>query len=184
MLLGPLIGMPLPLLPLQILWMNLVTDGLPALSLAVEPPEKDVMRRPPYPPNDNIFSRGLGRDVIWVGLLMGLLSLGLGFGFWRAGSPDWQTVVFTTLTFSQMFLALAVRSERESIFRTGLLSNRVNLGAILMTFVLQLAVIYLPFLQNLFRTAPLPANELALCLVLSSIPLWAIEIQKAFGRRK
>ncbi len=184
MLLGPLLGMPLPLLPLQILWMNLVTDGLPALSLSIEPPEKDVMRRPPYPPGESIFSRGLGRDVIWVGLLMGLLALGLGFSFWRAGRPTWQTVVFSTLTFSQMYLALAVRSERDSIFQTGLLSNRANLSAILLTFALQVAVVYLPFLQNLFKTTPLPAGDLALCLGLSSIPLWGIEIQKALARRK
>jgi Ca2+-transporting ATPase len=178
MLLGPLAGMPLPLLPLQILWMNLVTDGLPALSLSVEAPERNVMSRPPHPPGESIFSRGLGRDVIWVGLLMGILSLALGFYYWRVESPVWQTVVFTTLTFSQLFLALAVRSERDSIFKIGLLSNRSNLGAIFLTFVLQFAVIYWPFMQGVFDTKPLTAAQLGVCAALSSLPLWAIEIQK------
>jgi Ca2+-transporting ATPase len=183
MLLGPLAGMPLPLLPLQILWMNLVTDGLPALSLSVEPAERDVMRRPPYPPGENIFSRGLGRDVIWVGLLMGLISLALGLSYWKAGDPAWQTVIFTTLTYSQMFLALGVRSERESIFTIGFLSNPANLAAVLMTLILQLAVVYLPFVQAVFKTVPLAGLDLAICLSLSSLPLWAIEIQKWWIRR-
>jgi Ca2+-transporting ATPase len=184
MLLGPIAGMPLPLLPLQILWMNLVTDGLPALSLSIEPPERDVMNRPPHPPGESIFARGLGRDVIWVGLLMGLVALVLGYLDWRAGDPAWQTIVFTTLTFSQMFLVLAIRSERDSIFKTGLLSNSINLGAVLLTFALQLAVIYLPFVQNIFRTVPLSLPQLALCLGVSSISLWAVEIQKWLARRR
>jgi Ca2+-transporting ATPase len=184
MLLGPLLGMPLPLLPLQILWMNLVTDGLPALSLSVEAPERDVMQRPPHPPGESIFSRGLGRDVIWVGLLMGLVSLALGFFFWRAGSPAWQTVVFSTLTFSQLFLAFAVRSERDSIFEIGPWSNRANLGAVLATFMLQLGVVYIPFVQGVFKTVPLAGGELALCLALSSLPLWAIELEKWIARRR
>jgi Ca2+-transporting ATPase len=184
MLLGPLVGMPLPLLPLQILWMNLVTDGLPALSLSIEPPERDVMNRPPHPPGESIFARGLGRDVIWVGLLMGLVALALGYAGWRAGNPSWQTAVFTTLTFSQMFLVLAIRSERDSIFKTGLLSNSINLGAVLLTFALQLAVVYLPFVQNIFRTVPLSLSQLTLCLGVSSISLWAVEIQKWVARRR
>ncbi len=183
MLLGPLVGMPLPLMPLQILWMNLVTDGLPALSLSVEPAERDVMRRPPYPPGENIFSRGLGRDAIWVGLLMGLISLALGYALWRAGDAEWQTVVFSTLTFSQMFLVLAIRSERDSLFTTGLLSNRANLIAVLLTFALQIAVVYLPIVRNVFKTVPMSAAKLAACLILSSTPLWVVEIQKWLRRR-
>jgi Ca2+-transporting ATPase len=79
MLLAPFIGMPMPLTSLQILWVNLVTDGLPGLALAVEPAERKVMQRPPYPPNENIFGRGMARDILWIGLLMGLVSLGVGF---------------------------------------------------------------------------------------------------------
>ena len=89
MLLAPLAGMPLPLLPLQILWINLVTDGLPGLALSVEPPEKDTMRRPPYHPQESIFGRGLGKYVVWLGLLMGPVSLGMGYWTWQAGWENW-----------------------------------------------------------------------------------------------
>lgn len=96
-------------MPLQILWMNLVTDGLPALS--VEPAEPNTMRRPPYPPSENIFSRGMVQDIVWTGLVMGLISLGVRYGYWQAGRANWQTMVFTVLILSQMMLALAVRSR-------------------------------------------------------------------------
>jgi Ca2+-transporting ATPase len=182
MLLAPLAGMPLPLLPLQILWINLVTDGLPGLAMGVEPAERDTMRRPPFHPQENIFGRGLGRHVAWVGLLMGLVSLGIGYWTWRAGWENWQTMTFTTLTLSQMGHALAVRS-RESLFRVGLMSNRALLGAVALTFVLQMAVIYLPFLQDLFRTRALSAGELLLSLVLSTLVFWAVELEKWLMRR-
>jgi Ca2+-transporting ATPase len=182
MLLAPLAGMPLPLLPLQILWINLVTDGLPGLALGVEPPEPDTMRRPPHHPQENIFGRGLGRHVIWVGLLMGLVSLGMGYWTWRAGWDNWQTMLFTTLTLSQMGHALAVRS-RDSLFKVGLLSNKALLGAVLLTFGLQLAVVYVPFLQNLFKTTALSPGELIISLVLSTIVFWGVELEKWLIRR-
>jgi Ca2+-transporting ATPase len=182
MLLAPLAGMPLPLLPLQILWINLVTDGLPGLALGVEPPERDTMRRPPHDPQENIFGRGLGRHVLWVGLLMGLVSLAMGYWTWRTGWDNWQTMIFTTLTLSQMAHALAVRS-RESLFKVGLLSNKALLGAVLLTFVLQMAVIYVPFLQNLFRTDALSLGELLLSLILSTVVFWGVEAEKWLIRR-
>ncbi|MCS7220676.1 MAG: cation-translocating P-type ATPase [Anaerolineae bacterium] len=183
MLLAPFLGMPLPLLPLQILWINLVTDGLPGLALTVEPAERDTMRRPPYHPKENIFGRGMGRHILWVGLLMGLVSLGMGFWAWRTAHPTWQTMVFTTLTLSQMGHALAIRSGRDSLFRIGLLSNRPLLGAVLLTFVLQLAVIYVPFLQGIFKTVALPASDLAISLVLSTVVFWGVELEKWLLRR-
>ncbi len=131
MLLAPFAGMPLPLLPLQILWINLVTDGLPGLALAVEPKERDTMQRPPHNPSENIFGRGMGRHIIWVGLLMGLVSLLVGWVAWRAGNPAWQTLVFTTLTLSQMGHVLAIRSDRYSLFTIGFWSNKPLLGAVL-----------------------------------------------------
>jgi Ca2+-transporting ATPase len=182
MLLAPLAGMPLPLLPLQILWINLVTDGLPGLALGVEPPERDTMRRPPHHPQESIFGRGLGRHVLWVGLLMGLVSLGMGYWTWRTDWANWQTMIFTTLTLSQMGHALAVRS-RESLFKVGLLSNPALLGAVLLTFVLQMAVVYLPSLQNLFKTNALSAGELLLSLVLSMVVFWGVELEKWLMRR-
>jgi Ca2+-transporting ATPase len=182
MLLAPLTGMPLPLLPLQILWINLVTDGLPGLALGVEPPERDTMRRPPHDPQENIFGQGLGRHVAWVGLLMGLVSLGMGYWTWRTGWDNWQTMLFTTLTLSQMGHALAVRS-RDSLFKVGLLSNKALLGAVLLTFVLQMAVVYVPFLQNLFKTDALSLGELLLSLVLSTVVFWGVELEKWLMRR-
>jgi Ca2+-transporting ATPase len=183
MVLAPFLGMPLPLLPLQILWINLVTDGLPGLALTIEPAESDTMRRPPYHPQESIFGRGMGRDILWVGLLMGLVCLGLGFWAWQTDRVAWQTMVFTTLTLSQMGNALAIRSERESLFSIGLFSNKALAGAVLLTFVLQLAVVYVPFLQGLFKTDPLSLSELVICLLLSTVIFWGLELDKWRSRR-
>ncbi|HEX6305324.1 MAG TPA: cation-translocating P-type ATPase [Anaerolineales bacterium] len=184
MLVAPFLGMPLPLLPLQILWINLVTDGLPGLALGVEPPEPDVMSRPPYDPKESFFGRGLGWQILWIGVLMGVVSLGLGFWLWSVDHPYWQTMVFTTLTLSQMGNALAIRSRRESIFKIGFLSNKALLGAVALTLVLQLAVIYVPFLQDFFNTEALSFRDLGLSLALSTVVFWAVEAAKWFGRRR
>jgi len=184
MLVAPLFGMPLPLLPLQILWMNLVTDGLPALALGVEPPESDAMRRPPRPPGESMFARGMGRQIVWVGMLMGLLSLAVGYGYWNANDATWQTMVFTTLTLSQMANVMAIRSERRSLFEIGLTSNLPLLGAVALTVVFQLALIYVPFLQSIFKTVALPVPDLTLTVVVSSVIFWAVELEKWFLRRQ
>ena len=184
MLLAPFLGMPLPLLPLQILWINLVTDGLPGLALSVEPSEPGVMRRKPFHPNENIFGRGMGRHILWVGLLMGIVSLGMGYWAWSTGQHEWQTMVFTTLTLSQMGHALAIRSERVSLFKIGLFSNTPLMGAVLLTFLLQMAVIYFPFMQQIFKTVPLPPADLVICLVLSTVVFWGVELEKWFMRRQ
>jgi len=122
MVLGPLLGMPLLLLPLQILWINLVTDGLPGLALASEKSERGTMQRPPYPPKENIFSRGMAKDIAWIGFLMGIIPLLLRyvFGSWGAATDEhWRTIIFTVLTLAQMGNALASRSEHDSLFRIG-----------------------------------------------------------------
>ncbi|MFN7938982.1 MAG: cation-translocating P-type ATPase [Bryobacteraceae bacterium] len=183
MLLSPFLGMPLPLLPLQILWMNLVTDGLPALALGVEPADPDVMRRPPHSPSESIFARGLGRHVIWVGLLMGLLSLALGYHYWKAGDAHWQTMLFTTLTLSQMAHVLAIRSEHQSLFRIGLFSNRPLIAAVALTVALQIALIYVPFLQAFFKTVALPWDDFLVTMAASSVVFWAVELEKWLFRR-
>jgi P-type Ca2+ transporter type 2C len=184
MLVAPFFGMPLPLLPLQILWMNLVTDGLPALALTVEPPESDLMRRPPRDPRESIFARGMGSHIIWVGLLMGFLSLAIGYGYWRANDPRWQTILFTTLTLAQMAHVMAIRSERLSLFRIGVLSNKPLLGAVTLTVLLQLALVYVPFLQGVFNTTALPAGDLALCVALPAVVFLAVEFEKGLARRQ
>jgi P-type Ca2+ transporter type 2C len=184
MLAAPFVGMPLALLPLQILWLNLVTDGLPALALGVEPAERDTMRRAPYSPTRNIFSGGLGRHVIWTGLLMGTLSLVAGYWYWRSGDAKWQTLLFTTLTLTQMANIMAIRSEKRSLFEVGVRSNRSLLGAVCLTVGLQFMLIYVPWFQAVFETRPLAAADLALVFILSAVVFGAIEIQKFLTRRE
>ena len=183
MLFAPFLGMPLPLSALQILWINLVTDGLPGLALAIEPPERHIMRRSPIAPEESIFARGLGTHILWVGLLMGLLSLASGYFPWRAEVDSWRTILFTTLTLSQMAHAIAVRSSRESLFSLGLLSNKVLLFAVSLTFVLQMLVVYVPFLQGVFGTIALNGWELAASLGLSLLVFAAVEVEKWVRRR-
>jgi P-type Ca2+ transporter type 2C len=183
MFLGPLLGSPTPLLPLQILWINLVTDGLPGLALGVEPAERHTMHRPPYPPDEHIFSRHLGRHVLLIGLLMGMVSLATGYWYWSHGEASWQTMIFTILTLSQMGHVLAIRSERDSLFKQGILSNKPLLQAVGLTFLLQMAVIYHPYLQSLFKTTALSLKDLLLCLILSSVVFWCVELEKWLQRR-
>jgi P-type Ca2+ transporter type 2C len=178
MLAAPFFGMPLALLPLQILWMNLVTDGLPALALSAEPPEPNTMQRPPYPPSESIFARGMGRHVVWVGLLMGLLSLGIGYWYWKANNPNWQTMIFTTLTFSQMAHILAIRSGRHSLFRAGLFSNKPLFAAVCLTIVLQIALLYIAGLRQVFRTTALPPVDLAATAAFAALIFCAVELEK------
>ena len=185
MVLGPLMGMPLPLLPLQILWINLVTDGLPGLALALEKSERDTMQRPPYPLKEHVFGRGMGREIVWIGLLMGIVSLAMGYWGWASGSSaeaHWRTIIFTVLTLSQMGNALAIRSARDSLFQIGIFSNRALIGSVALTFGLQLAVIYWPPLQSILKTTALTGGELLLCLVLSTVVFWAVEAKKLLLR--
>ncbi|HHN66246.1 MAG TPA: cation-translocating P-type ATPase [Nitrospirae bacterium] len=181
--LAPFLGLPIPLLPIHILWINLVTDGLPGLALAAEPPERDIMTRPPRDPKESIFAHGLGIQVIWVGLLMGLVSLFTQAWAIRTGHENWQTMVFTVLCLSQMGNVLAIRSEKESLFSQGLLSNMPLFGAFILTFALQMATIYIPFLNPIFKTKPLTVGELMTTLLLSSVVFFAVETDK-FLRRK
>jgi Ca2+-transporting ATPase len=182
--LAPILGLPLPLQPIQILWMNLVTDSLPALALAVEPAEGEVMKRPPRDPREGIFAHGLGVFCIWVGLLMAAVCIGVQYTEVKSGNDDWETMVFTVIVWGQLTTALAVRSEKESLFKLGLFTNKAMLGAIVVGVVLQLAVIYVPFLNPIFDTKPLTAGELLLCTALSFIPFVAIELEKFVKRKK
>jgi Ca2+-transporting ATPase len=179
---APLLGLPIPLQPIHILWVNLVTDGLPGLALAVEPGEKDLMRRPPRPPRESIFAGGLWQHIVWVGILIGTLSIVTQAWAIERGTAHWQSMVFTVLTFAQMFHVLAIRSERESLWRIGVASNRPLLLAVLATCGLQIAVLYVPWLQPIFKTAPLSAFELGACVALASAVLVAVEIEKMLVR--
>jgi Ca2+-transporting ATPase len=182
MLIAPFLGMPLPLFPLQILWVNLVTDGLPGLALAVEPGESGAMRRKPYHPKESIFSRGVGTQIIWIGILMGAVSLAIGWFAFDDGDLPWRTMVFTTLVLSQMGNALAMRSGRDSLFKIGVFSNRLMVGAVLLTVLLQMVIIYVPLFQGVFSTEPLTIEQLLICLGASAVVFVILELYK-WGKR-
>jgi P-type Ca2+ transporter type 2C len=183
MFLASVLALPVPLLPVQILWINLVTDGLPAIALGLEPVERDAMRRPPRPPSESIFARGLWQHALWVGLTMAAVCLALLVGARAAGWP-WQTMVFTTLALLQLGHALAVRSERESFFSLGAWSNPFLLFAVVGAVAVQLAILYLPALQRLFDTQALGPVQLALVLLASTAAFFAVEVEKWIIRRR
>ncbi len=180
MTLGVLMGMPLPLLPLQILWVNLVTDGLPGLALAVEPVEKNTMNRPPLAPDEPIFNRRMKIDVSWIGFLIGVLALVAGSVLASSESnvDHWRTIIFSVLTFSQMGNALACRSESPLLFGKNTQPNLYLWGAIATTCVLQLAVVYAPPLQAVFDTQALSLLELSACFVSGGLVYGLLESQK------
>jgi Ca2+-transporting ATPase len=181
--LAPFLGLPIPLLPIHILWINLVTDGLPGLALAAERAERDVMRRPPRRPDESLFAHGMWQHIVWVGLTMGAVCLWLQAWSLSHSGGHWQTMVFTVLCLSQLGHALAIRSERDSTFRLGFWSNPLLMVTVLATLALQLATIYVPAANEVFKTEPLGWDELALCLVLSSLVFFAVEAEKWAVRR-
>ncbi|MDD2832819.1 MAG: cation-translocating P-type ATPase [Methylotenera sp.] len=180
--LAPFLGLPIPLLPTHILWINLVTDGLPALALTAEPAERGVMRRPPRAPSESLFSHGMWQHMIWVGLLMAGLTLFSQAWAYHSGSSHWQTMAFTVLTLSQLGHVLAIRSETESLFSMGVLSNKPLIFAVVLTFALQMATIYVPALNVIFKTEPLSLIELLVCIALSGVVFIAVEIEKLLIR--
>ena len=245
-----LIGLKIPLLAIQILWINLVTDGLPAIALGFEPAEQDVMRRKPRLRDESILAGGTGRHIIWVGILIAVLTLGsfiwghthnnlqpfsptLGLELFSADQlteligPDlvpenWddlspeerigmylqreetralseesvgegiigaaeripRTIAFTVLALTQMFEVMAIHAgDKASFFRVGFSTNRLLLGAVLITTLLQFGVVYLPFMQATFETAPLNMFEFVVAGVVASVVLFAVEIEKYMFRR-
>jgi len=199
-LIAPLFGMPLPLLPVQILWMNLVTDGFPAMGLGLEPSERDIMSHPPRDPRAPIIDWTQGIRILWVGLLIAVLAMAVGYGAWlNGGAPAgldphaetatarpavWQTMLFCTMVFSQLFLAFSERSDRYSLLTIGLLSNKYVLVSVIGALACQLGVVYLPFCQTLFKTAPLSAGQLGLCIGAGTAVLFAAELDKAVRRAR
>jgi P-type Ca2+ transporter type 2C len=246
MFIAIVIGMQIPLLAIQILWVNLVTDGLPAIALGFEPAEKGVMRRKPRPKNESIFAHGLGRQIIFLAVVLGLVTLaGFYYGHvayglepfsdtlglenlsreqlvtitgeeaapanWDAVTPEERvelmheveeggaeaeneiiaaaeriprTIAFTVLAIGQMFHVAGIHAgDRVSFFRTWFSKNMLLFWAILSTFVLQLIVIYVPFMQTLFETYPIPLRDLGICVGLAAIVLLATEIDKILINR-
>jgi Ca2+-transporting ATPase len=185
---APLLGLGgVPLSPLQILWMNLVTDGLPALALAVEPPEPDVMKRPPFSPRESIFARGLGSYMIRIGIVFAIITIILmSWAYVHTKGrivpgldPDrWETMVFTTLCLAQMGHAIAIRSNTQLTIQMNPLSNPFVLGAVTLTTILQLMLIYVPPLRAFFGTHLISNQELLICVGFSALMFVWIELEK------
>jgi Ca2+-transporting ATPase len=170
------------LLPLQLLWLNLMTDGLLGLSLGVEPAERSVMGRPPTPPGQSIWADGLGTQAAWTGALIGAVSLGVGFLYDALGRDQWQTMIFTTVAFAQIFQAIGSRSNTESLRTIGLRSNPLLAGVITVVVLLQLAALYTP-LRHFLDLQRLSTVDLAVCIAAGSTVLAALETHKAVRRR-
>jgi Ca2+-transporting ATPase len=183
MLLAPFLGKPIPLLPLQLLWLNLLTDGLLGLGMGVENAESDTMKRPPYSPKEGVFSRGAGVQVIWVGALIGALALGLGSWYYFRGLEQWQTMVFTFLAFAQVFQAWASRSATDSFFKLRLMSNLLLAGMSALVTGLQLTVLYIPFLAEFFGVKALSLCDLSIAITGGIVVLVVMEVEKWFKRK-
>ncbi|NWJ45370.1 MAG: cation-translocating P-type ATPase [Chloroflexi bacterium] len=171
------------LLPLQLLWLNLMTDGLLGLSMGMEKAEKNVMNRPPNSPDSGIFSGGMGLRVSWIGVVIGLIALVVGVVYNMLGFQQWQSMIFTTLAFLQIFQALATRSNYDSLFSIGIFSNRVMCYIIGIMAVLQVAAIYTP-LSVFLGLKELSPLDFLLSVALSAILLVVIEFVKLFKRRR
>jgi len=183
MLLAPFLGKPIPLLPLQLLWLNLLTDGLLGLGMGVENAESDTMKRPPYSPKEGVFSRGAGVQVVWVGVLIGALALGLGSWYYFTGREQWQTMVFTFLAFAQIFQALASRSTKDSVLKIGFRGNSLLAGMALTVLALQLIVIYVPFMSSFFDVVTLSGLDLFIAIATGALVLVAMEVEKYLKRK-
>ncbi|MFZ1528568.1 MAG: cation-translocating P-type ATPase [Ferruginibacter sp.] len=183
LLLGPIMGLPVALLPIHILWINLLSDGLPAISLSFEKAEKNIMKRPPRPPGQSVFSGGRGMHMIWVGLLMAGITLAAQS--WAINNGlHWQTIVFNVLCLAQMGHVLAIRSETASLFSAGIFSNKLLLLSVFITLALQAVITYSPFFQPVFKTESLSIKEFLIVGAASSLVFVAVEFEKLVSRSR
>ncbi len=182
---APVIGFAIPLLPIHILWINLVTDGLPGIALVAEPAEKDIMKRPPRPPKENLFAGGLVIRIVAIGLVMTIAALGIQWWAIREGYevPTQQTIVFTTVCFVQLCNALSVRSVFASVFSIGLFRNKGMWGAIVLTIILQLLLLWIPFLQTTFKTVYPGLKALSAVFIVTIACFISIEALKLLNRK-
>ncbi len=187
--LASLMGMPLPLIAIQILWINLITDGFPALSLGMEPAEEGIMKRPPRNPSESIFAGGITYHIVWVGSLMTIGTLGIFQ--WAldtgAGTPEHitnhaRTMAFITIAFFQLWHVLAMHVESKSVISKRFFANPWLLGAVGFSAILQLSVVYIPPLSEVFRTTALNGYELGLCVLVSSSVFFMVELEKVLRR--
>jgi len=187
MFIASLIGWPVPLFPIQILWVNLVTDGLPALALGMDPVVPDIMSRPPRRKDEPIITKRRARLIIAQGVFIAACALG-AFAFVlfveKEGITRARTAALFALAASQLFHSLNCRSQRDSLFKLGLFTNMKLITAIGVSFALQIAILYLPFTQKIFKVEALGALDLAVVILVSSFPLWMMELVKLFSRRR
>jgi Ca2+-transporting ATPase len=186
MFVSSLIGLPVPLLPIQILWINLVTDGLPALALGVDPTDPEIMKRSPRPPDEPVVTRSRGLLMLAQGAFIAACSLGayaLVLFVEDEGLARARTACFVVLAVSQLFHSYDCRSLTESLFKIGVFTNKSLLLATGISFALQMAVVYTPGLRTVFNTEPLGLFDWVLVLFISSLPLWGTEIYKAVRKR-
>ncbi len=183
MLLAPFFGIRVALLPLQLLWLNLLTDGLMGLGLGLEPAEAGTMRRPPRSPQASLLDRVSRRHILWVGILIAAITLGVGYFYYDPASVVWQTMMFTTLAFTQIGHALGLRAAGAKLI-TSLRANPVMAGVTVLTTLLQLAAVYVPFLDAFFQVTPLSAADFALCVVFGGVVWAAVEIEKVLNKKE
>jgi Ca2+-transporting ATPase len=187
MFVASLVGMPVPLLPIHILWVNLVTDGLPALALGIDPIDKNIMSRPPRPANESVITKATAFTMLMQGAFIAACSLlAFCFVYYIEKEPlsNGRSAAFIVLACSQLFHSFNCRSSTQSIFKIGIFSNKSLVGAALLSFLLQMMVIYTPFFQKVFKTEPLGIFDWVLVVTISSFPLWAMEIVKLIKRNK
>ncbi len=179
-LLAAAIGWPVPLIPIQLLWINLVTDGIPALALAMEKPAADVMERKPRPPNEAFFTRARGTRIVAHGLLIAsVMVVGFAYAYQKAGIEYARATVFYVTTFSQLFFAFACRSQRYTLPQLGFFSNPFLLGAIVLSGLLQIGLLYVPLTAGVFfGTAPQFGFDWVVIFVLALTPVSIVEITK------
>lgn len=180
-----LFNFPIPLNPTHLLWINLITDSLPALSLGVDTHDKDVMKQKPKKVNERIFSNSSILKLFFGGLLIGIISL-ISFliGFRKYGTIYGQTMAFIVLSFSQLFLSLSIRSEDKTILKIGLFSNIKLIYSILIGIIIQTILVTIPFFNNFFNVKNLNPNDWIISIFLSLLPLIINEIFKLFHTKK
>ncbi len=183
---APFFGLSIPLLPIHILWINLVTDGLPGLAMSNEPAEKDIMKRPPRPPNESLFGQGMIPRILSTGTLMAAIALLMQAWAVQQGYDvlTQQTMVFTLLCFAQLANALSVRSNELVLFSGSFFANRGLWGAVILTFLLQMAIVYIPSLHPVFKTTTLEWALMSKVLIATLACLLGYELIKLLNRRK
>lgn len=175
-----------PLLPIHILWVNLITDSFPALSLGIDPLDEDVMNKPPRNPEESIFS-GYMNYLFFNGLIIGLISLSafkIGERLYPNSLIHAQTITFLVLSISQLFFSLNMRNIKKSIFKLGLFKNKYLIFSIIVGVFLQLIIVFVPFLSSVFKVYSLSFKDLAIVFLISLIPFTLNELLKLTLRKK